>query len=503
MLPDFLWIALLLGRRCDWQAVNSALDVLDRYVPAGKRVLDGRISSFALVPEDRRGEAREAVFREARHAVPSAFGHALRLYPDCPALWLYEDREDLDGDPNVGLSLLRSLVLESADRSGAFSTRLRLIPIVRLAIHGQFSYQAGSGLENVPKYPHGLTTDEQRSLESVIRASWGSLFGIDSQENPEVLEWPKYFWLRSHVLAPCKVGDRREEAIAEPENDGPLEPEPLMQVSEMYTLLVALRELGAALRSAQLEHDRDPERSSIEAVLLGFASRLFRLFYALIERPSAWTPSVAPFHLRPIIDARLVSAWLIHRDDPSMFADYVEHGLGRLKLLKEHVEADLGADRDPEADEFLDVLDRRVNLEILDWFQPVNLGSYADTSPRDMAIEAGLKREYDLAYAPLSSEAHGEWPAIREDDTELCEEPLHGQHRLGRFEAPSRIVSARPVELAYEWTRDGIEAIFGYLGRDVIAYFDPVRAAMDAALYEPRDPDEGPSTDANPNDAGS
>jgi hypothetical protein len=486
MLPDFLWIGALLGRRCDWRAVNSALDVLDQYVPDGKRVLDGRISSFALVPEKRRAEAREALFREARHAVPTAFGQALRLYPESPASWLYDDRGDAEADPEVGLPLLRSLVSEGADRSGAFSTRLRLIPIARLAKHGKFKFPAGSGLENVPKYPRRLSTEEQRELEAVIRATWGALFGMDSAENPDVLEWPKHFWLESRVLVPCKLGDRQEE-ITMPEKDGPLEPEPLMQVSEMYAVLIALRELGEQLRSIQSEQKRDPEQSSIDAVLLGFASRLFRLFYSFMERPSAWTPSVSSVHLRPIIDARLVSAWLIKKDDPSMFADYVEHGLGRLKLLKEHVEADLGDQPDPEAKEFLDSLDRRVNLEILDWFQPVNLGSYADVSPRDMAIEAGLKREYDLAYAPLSGEAHGDWPAIRENDTQLCEEPLHGRHRLGRFVAPSRVVSAKPVELAYEWTRDGITAIFNYLGTNVDTCFDRVRGALDDALYESPD----------------
>jgi hypothetical protein len=33
----------------------------------------------------------------------------------------------------------------------------------------------------------------------------------------------------------------------------------------------------------------------------------------------------------------------------------------------------------------------------------VNLDAFTDASQRDMAIEAGLKLEYDLSYAPLSS----------------------------------------------------------------------------------------------------
>jgi hypothetical protein len=51
-----------------------------------------------------------------------------------------------------------------------------------------------------------------------------------------------------------------------------------------------------------------------------------------------------PWHLRPIVDARILSAWLIHRNDPEVFAAYRERGLGRLKLLRAHIETDLGLD---------------------------------------------------------------------------------------------------------------------------------------------------------------
>src|SRR4051812_2416945 len=49
MLPDFLWIALMLGRRSAWSQVYRPLDVVDRFVPDGDRFVDGRLSTFALV----------------------------------------------------------------------------------------------------------------------------------------------------------------------------------------------------------------------------------------------------------------------------------------------------------------------------------------------------------------------------------------------------------------------------------------------------------------------
>src|SRR4051794_28164966 len=91
MLPDFLWIALMMGRRSDWRAVYGPLDVIDRYVPEGERIADGRLSSFALVPEADRIAARDAMQRETPHALPTALGHAVALFPTCPASWLFVD----------------------------------------------------------------------------------------------------------------------------------------------------------------------------------------------------------------------------------------------------------------------------------------------------------------------------------------------------------------------------------------------------------------------------
>jgi hypothetical protein len=63
MLPDFLWIALMLGRRSDWRAAYCALNVLDRFVPEGPRFADGRLSPFALVSQERRGACASSELR--------------------------------------------------------------------------------------------------------------------------------------------------------------------------------------------------------------------------------------------------------------------------------------------------------------------------------------------------------------------------------------------------------------------------------------------------------
>lgn len=75
MLPDFLWLAAMLGRRSAWRAAYEPLDVVDEFVPDGPRILDGRLSSVALVPEDQRAAAREALRSRAPSGLPSDLGH--------------------------------------------------------------------------------------------------------------------------------------------------------------------------------------------------------------------------------------------------------------------------------------------------------------------------------------------------------------------------------------------------------------------------------------------
>jgi hypothetical protein len=371
------------------------------------------------------------------------------LYPECPALWLYEDwLVDHEPDQEVGIPLLRSLIADNADKYGVRSTRLGMAAISRRVTHGRLTHPGTGVYKLIPKYPDGLTEDEQAQVESVMRAMWLASFGHEVDEEPQLLDWPHEFWRRSRELASCRMAFQREER-AMPEADGPLAPEPLMQVSEMHAILVALDQLGEHLRTEQIAFLNDPESDEPNEVLLGLASRMYRLLVAFLERPSAWVPDTAALHLRPLVDARILAAWLLAKNDPALFEAYRAHGLGRLKLLREHIKDDLGDDPPDSAREMLEHFDRRVNLEREEWSQSVNLGAFTDVSQREMAIEAGLKREYDLSYAPLSASNHGDWSAVRDNDTVLFTEPLHGAHRIGRFGEPSHSLRYEPVFAAF------------------------------------------------------
>ncbi len=502
MLPDFLWVSLMLGRRSDWNAVHSALDVLDRFAPDGRAVVDGRLSSFSLIEPKKRDEARRALQADAPHALPTSLGDAIGLYQMCPARWLYEDwLEANEPDESVALPLLRSFIEEHPDKRGVRETRLRMAALARHVIHQKIVHSGSALFELMPRYPTGLTADKRLQVESVARSMWSGIHMSLRDKQPSCVSWPRDFWAHNRQLTGCvySIDEPAPQMPVDEKDDGPIHVESPLILSEILGVFDALDQLGTRLRDEQLNAFRETNEDETAEVLFGFASRMYRVFYEFIQRPSSWSPATAGYFLRALLDARIVSAWLISRNDPELIAAYREYGLGQLKLLKEHIEADLDDADDPQVQGMLEHIDARVNFEREDWAQSVNVGSFSGVSIRRMAIEADLKREYDLGYAPLSSESHGEWPAVRDHDTVECVEALHGRHRIGAFRRPSRSLGPQPVEMGFDTMRDGITAIFDKFGLDVAPDFEPVKKALTSALYEP-EPGSSDSPDSDPHE---
>ncbi len=360
--------------------------------------------------------------------------------------------------------------------------------ISRLVTHRKLTHTGDSVMQMVPRYPNGLSEPDQRVVESVMRAAWGTMFGIEVEQDDSALVWARAFWQRNRELACCEFRvSESENPVSEDATDGPVDPEPVMQLSELRTLLGVVRILGDRLRESQLGAFATPREDDGTAVLFGMASRMYRLLVDFLDRPSSWAPATASYYLRPLVETRIVSAWLTKRNDPALVAAYREHGMGNLKLLRDHIKADFGDEPDDEARGFLEHVDSRVNLELDEWAQPVNVGAFTNTTVRQMAIECDLKRIYDLSFVPLSSENHGEWPSVRENDTTLCTEPVHGGHRIGAFESSARNIGPQAVWSALEIAEEGITSIFDHYGLDVSGEFTPVWDAFRTAMYVTED----------------
>lgn len=79
-------------------------------------------------------------------------------------------------------------------------------------------------------------------------------------------------------------------------------------------------------------------------------------------------------------------------------------------------------------------LEARVNEDVMEEFQTISLAAnFADRNIFRMAEDVGLKYLYSVVYSPLSGESHDDWASPRLHDLRRCSNPLHRNHRLGRF----------------------------------------------------------------------
>jgi Family of unknown function (DUF5677) len=252
---------------------------------------------------------------------------------------------------------------------------------------------------------------------------------------------------------------------------------------------VALATLGDALRAAQFEAHLDLERPSAAEVRLGLASRQLRLLSYLAGNPMFWKYPVAEYVLRPMVDTRIMIAWLIEKNDPELYEKFKSFGAGRLKLRKLHLEDFVEAEElDGEFEDHLAWLEARVNRETLEEFQEVDLGgNFAGRSIRDMAIESDLKRLYDLDYAPLSAEHHGEWQSLEEWDLAASGDPLHQGHLFGTFEETAEEgIAIQVVAHGFYLMADSVAQVFKSLEVDVVSELDACGEALTAAIARAR-----------------
>jgi hypothetical protein len=492
-LPDLLWVATVLDGTSPWsRAVHEPLEVIKEVSPPRERdegekvplAVDGRISTFALVPEEDRAKVCSELSERTPWALPDELGHALSLYPDCPALWLFDLWKQTNSvDPEVGLRHLKQLIRRYGDREAPEAADIRMVPLIRLVMAGQLHLPAELHADWW-KYPDDLDDEGREMHRSGVRAMY-NIFG--GQMAPDgSAEWAEGFWRQNWKISACEREtaslsfDEDDDAVEEAPPAGP--PLSIEAVHSAWT--GAVRELGAGLRERQMSASLDLWNPTPDEVRLGLASRQVRLLFELLDDPNSWLSSGAAHVVRSMIDTRITTAWLLARDEEALYERFKDYGLGKGKLYKLHLEdfiAEHGASADLE--ELHEALDREVNAEILEEFQQIDLGgTFSGRSIREMAEEAALKPMYTLTYQPLSSEAHGEWGSLRRHDLDVCVNPLHRYHRVGAFASSGARGNLAFLQMAFDLTRATVTDVFDKYAIDVEDLFDGCLAAMNAAM---------------------
>lgn len=251
----------------------------------------------------------------------------------------------------------------------------------------------------------------------------------------------------------------------------------------------AVDALADALHARQFEAEIDLEAPTAAEVRLGLASRELRLLSYVAGNPMLWDYPVGEYFLRPMVDTRIMLAWLIAKDDHELYERFKAFGAGRLKLHKLHLEDFAETEElQGEFEGYLDYLEGRVNRETLEEFQTVDLGAnFAGVTIREMAIQSGQKRLYDLDYAPLSAELHGEWRSLEEWDLAVSADPLHQAHHFGTFSFERTGASIQIVGHAFYVMADAVAEVFDSLALDISHELETCDAAFTSAIRQARE----------------
>ncbi len=442
-LPEFLWIDAVHDAH-GWpmavEVIQRTLDKLDEYMPASPdKVLDGMISSFALIPPEAREQALDELVEGGIYdiAFPRHLRHALALYPDCPASWLFARwRETAHADPVVGLGYLKAAVRRLFPHQNVYPTRCRMVPMARLIKHGKMIFAEHlKTVELLPKYPKYLSADDQAHVESWTRAGFNGIYKLSGP-------WVPYFWRHSFDVSPCEFAPGEALPMG---REG--------RVDEVRgKLLETVDHLRSSLDTAILQIKLDVYEPDRDEVLLGLLSRQFRLFTALAGDPRLWTPELGNTFQRMLTDGLIVTAWLARRNDPKLFRRYKEHSIGKQKLLKLHLEATADERGDGEvAEEVITDLQASIDEEMWEELVTIDVGApFEGMDTRKMAQEVGLREWYTFGFAPLSADVHGEWTNLKSFYLQRCINPLHHFHRLPRLKsaivlAPMVVITAAEI----------------------------------------------------------
>jgi hypothetical protein len=136
----------------------------------------------------------------------------------------------------------------------------------------------------------------------------------------------------------------------------------------------------------------------------------------------------ARFMLRALLELYVTLAFLVKKDDKTLWDSYRVFGSGQAKLallkLEDMVEQPTSVS--------IDTLRAVANEDMWQEFLSIDIGHWTKSNLRQLSAEAGVKDDYDRYYSWTSMYSHGHWAAIRAVVFDTCGNPLHRLHRIPR-----------------------------------------------------------------------
>ena len=463
VFPDMLWMCAVLenlGERLGINACNEVLARLAPLVPASEtdeerpvKLLTGSLTSFDLVPVNRRQEALDLLRDDGLYeaAFPWLLVRALGKYSEMPGAWLLDGWKDkIQIVPEKAPEQFVQQVVRAAwGGQTPIATLCKAIWLRPYLYAGRIKFIAGVAdewLDLMPRYPTKVTEQERMRIEPSLRAMFGVVYeglGRKAEDTAAGVRWAKSFWRQNWSLYDCMP---TEPGVPTPAPEDGIPP----WKAQQDAWAADLAEIEQRFVEAERAADPDLYLPDRHEVLTGVTYRHLRAVSAMARYPSFWTMEHGASIIRSLVEGRIIQKWLISKADESYFSKFKDYGRGHLKLqvlhmreYRDSIEGDA-----TELDEQIAYMEALLNRDRSEEFQDISIeGNFAGTDLRRMAESTDLLTEYRLLYAPMSANVHGEWSALDRYILAPCLNPLHRDHRILNTD-PTVLLGPRLVDTA-------------------------------------------------------
>ncbi len=420
-MPEMLWAVLLTGVLerehylvCFRRLAGLCREWFKKNDPAeqGPSVPDKEVglNFTVIVDHTKLSEISDEQFRQfvaipLSHPLGYAALRPLLLIESLPGLERWKQALSVDPTPD-DWQTLGDAIAGVLDHQSQASTDIRWFKVILPILSGRMFYPESMAerLEELRLFPN---KGDMRSVRPHIRSSEMTL-----RRNPATA-WVQTFWAQLLEQTKCIDPTREDHSFVETVID----PKGLYGVR--YEVIRRFMENITAKRAdARLD-------SAFGLVLYGLSIveelGLHRVQMRIVGRLA----------LRALVEASITLRYLAQKDDENLWRSYRVYGAGQAKLafLKaQELEGDLPPFMDEAA------LHQIANEDIWQEFLNIDVGHWANSNLRKLAIECGAKDLYDKYYDWASTYAHSHWGAIRDTNFITCHNPLHRLHRIPRLD---------------------------------------------------------------------
>lgn len=438
-MPEMLWAVLLAGvlerkhylnvlRKVAVQCRGWFLREDEENVEEQSTDPEVGLNFSIIVDQTKLAEVSDEEFHDfikipLAHPLGYAALRPILLIDDLPGIarWKkYVDAEPTEQDWNT----LARAIANVLDHQSEASTDIRWFKVIVAIISGRmlFPESFAERLEEFRLFPD---KGDMRSVRPSIRSMEMSL------RRNETAEWIERFW--AQVL--------RDTVCIDPSE------------GEGYTFI----ETGIDPNTLYAARDRVIEkfRRNIRAdrVDARLDSAFGLVLYALgileeIGMHRIHTRIVGAIALRSLAEVSITLHYLAKADSAEMWQSYRVYGAGQAKLAFLKTQQTHG-----DLPNFIDesTLYSIANEDIWQEFLNIDVGHWANSNLRKLAMDSGAKDIYDKYYDWSSSYIHGNWAAVRDTNFVTCHNPLHRLHRIPRVAHRSlRSVEPDAVKLVNE-----------------------------------------------------